>query len=477
MGFVDLALRQEGRFRRLYAIKRLHPHHRHDAGFRAMFMDEGRLAGMIRDPNVVSVHDVGEDAEGPFLVMDYVDGISLAAIIKGLNPDSAALPLALCVSIAAQTARGLHAAHEVRSDDGAVLGLVHRDVSPQNILAGFDGTVRVTDFGIAKALGNVNRTATGFLKGNVGYMSPEQLRFEEPDRRSDLFSLGVVLYEALGRRRLYRNDDANQAARRILSEPPPDIQEVRADAPPELVQLLFELLAKERELRPESALAVAERLEALRTYLEATEGRFDLAVFLSSHFSEQRAKTRAEVAEAMTRSEAGDVGATPAPVEGGSTSVPVVVQPQAPRRRRRAVVWTSVSAGVAVAAALAVLASTRGPAPARTGSAATVAVAPAVPVSARPVTPPPAPAPATDPEPESVTPPPPTAHDPAPSPPPRRLARSGAPSRPRAAPASAGVSPAAPTASTTPPNGLLRLPRSERGGVRKLEVPLATDWQ
>ena len=231
MGYVELCFRREGRFLHWCARKRLHEQFRSDVRFRSMFMDEARLAGLVRHPNVVGVSDVGEDDDGPYLIMDYVEGVSLSRAIREMARARRAVPMQVAVRICREVALGLHAAHEVRSEDGTVLHLVHRDVSPQNILIGFDGTVRVTDFGIAKALGNTNQTNTGVLKGNMGYLSPEQLRFEEPDRRSDFFSLGVTLYELLSGARLYSNKDGFDGTRRILAEPPPDIGEIRTDVP------------------------------------------------------------------------------------------------------------------------------------------------------------------------------------------------------------------------------------------------------
>lgn len=263
MGQVDLCVRRTGTFERLYAVKRLHPHLREDEAMRSMFLDEARVAGLVRHANVVAVLDVGEDVDGPYLVMDYVEGVSLSRFVRARAKVGTHLPVPLCAQIIAQVARGLHAAHELAGSDGAPLDLVHRDVSPQNILVGRDGTVRVTDFGIAKALGRSTHTSTGVLKGKVGYMSPEQLRFERVDRRSDLFALGVVLFELVHLRRLYSGGDGAEVARCILHEVPPDLGEGRADVPPALVELSFQLLAKDREDRPATAQEVAERLEEL----------------------------------------------------------------------------------------------------------------------------------------------------------------------------------------------------------------------
>ena len=333
MGYVELVFRREGRFQRWCARKRLHEQLRSDPAFRSMFMDEARLAGLVRHPNAVGVLDVGEDEEGPYLIMDFVEGVPLSRLVAEAAAAGRPLPMQLVVRICVDASRGLHAAHEVRSEEGTSLRLVHRDVSPQNILIGFDGTVRVTDFGIAKALGNVTRTSVGVLKGNMGYLSPEQLRFEEPDRRSDLFSLGVTLYEMLAGQRLYPNKDGFDGTRRILAEPPPDIGEVRNDVPAELCELLFELLAKDRESRPATAAEVASRLEGVMATLIAEEGSITVADYMNQHFAEQREQQSEQFAEYLRRIERGSsfsLRAVPITME-----VPALAGPSPAVRARR----------------------------------------------------------------------------------------------------------------------------------------------
>ncbi len=288
VGHVALAVKKEGSFERLYAVKRLRAEHREDADFRTMFFDEARLAGCVRHANVVSVIDVGEDDEGPFLVMDYVEGVPLSAIVRHAQRADGGVPMQIALRIVIEAARGLHAAHEALGPDGAPLALVHRDVSPQNILVGFDGVTRVTDFGVAKAFGRTTQTVTGVLKGKLGYMSPEQLRFEALDRRADVFALGVVLYEVLSAVRLYRSVDEYDGVRRILEEPPPDIGEVREDAPPKLVELVFAMLGKKREQRPATADEVARVLDEVLGEVEASEGKRDVSRFVREAFAVER---------------------------------------------------------------------------------------------------------------------------------------------------------------------------------------------
>ncbi len=295
MGSVSLVVRQEGSFSRLYAMKRLHAHLQSDEQLNAMFLDEARFAGLIRHANVVSVLDVGSDAEGPYLVMDYIEGTPLSSLMVKLSKQGERFPVQICLNVAAQVADGLQAAHELRDPSGKHLCLVHRDVSPQNILVGYDAVVRVVDFGIAKSLDQSSRTATGALKGKLGYMAPEQLRFEEPTQASDLFALGVVLFELLAGRRLYANSQGMDGARRTLSEAPPDISDDRPEVPAGVVELLFELLAKRPDRRPGSARDVARRLRAEHAELVAEEGLIELEDFLEEHLGEARRASELEL--------------------------------------------------------------------------------------------------------------------------------------------------------------------------------------
>ena len=264
MGTVSVAVRVQGGFTRYYAVKRLLPEVRSDPSQRAMFLEEARIAGSLDHPNVVPVLDVGEDAEGPFLVMEYVDGASVSALLQALRSARRVLPIEVALHIARDVGRGLQAAHGATDASDQPLGIIHRDVSPQNILVDFHGRVRLTDFGIARAAGRSEKTRTGVLKGKLGYMSPEQLRFQPVDQKSDLFALGVVLYELVSGTRLYPSgEDGMEGARRILEEPPPDLGEDRHDVPPELVRLVLDLLMKEPENRIESASAVVQVLDEL----------------------------------------------------------------------------------------------------------------------------------------------------------------------------------------------------------------------
>ena len=190
-------------FTRTVAIKRLHPQFAKDDEFSSMFLDEARIAARIRHPNALTALDVVAVKGELYIVMDYIHGESLGKLLRG-GP----LPLAVASSINTQALLGLHAAHEATDDRGVPLSIVHRDVSPQNILVGVDGVARVVDFGIAKAASRVHTTQAGKIKGKLSYMSPQQVQSEDVDRRADIFAAGVVLWESVVGRKLLARGDA-----------------------------------------------------------------------------------------------------------------------------------------------------------------------------------------------------------------------------------------------------------------------------
>jgi eukaryotic-like serine/threonine-protein kinase len=194
-------------FSRTVAIKRLHPQFAKDPEFVRMFLDEARLAGRIRHPNVVPTLDVVATEGEIFLVMEYVQGESLSRLVRALRGTGERMPPDVCVSIVAGALHGLHAAHEAKDEDGRPLEIVHRDVSPQNVLVGVDGVARVLDFGVAKAAGRLQTTREGQIKGKVSYMAPEQLHGGGVARQTDIYAAAVVLWEVLTGRRLFEGDN------------------------------------------------------------------------------------------------------------------------------------------------------------------------------------------------------------------------------------------------------------------------------
>ncbi|MEJ7732108.1 MAG: protein kinase [Polyangiaceae bacterium] len=252
----------EAGFARTVAIKRLHRHFARAPEFVAMFVDEARLAARIRHPNVVSTLDVVAEGGELFLVMEYVQGESLSRLFRALSAQGEPLPARIAVSIAAGVLYGLHAAHEARSEQGQPLQLVHRDVSPQNVIVDIDGVARVLDFGIAKAASRVHATREGQLKGKLAYMAPEQIMHRVADRRSDIYAVSVVLWEMLTGRRFVNTENVAAAATHIVEaahEPPSG---VTPTLPSELDVIVLRGLSHEPDARFQTAREMAMALEA-----------------------------------------------------------------------------------------------------------------------------------------------------------------------------------------------------------------------
>jgi eukaryotic-like serine/threonine-protein kinase len=308
MGTVDLAVRSGEHFSRLFAIKRLHSQFAEHGDARTAFLQEGRVAALLRHPNAVSVLDVGEDARGPYLVMEYVEGAPVSSLITEARSRGELLPVQICLRTCLDAARGLHAAHELVDHRGQPQGFLHRDVSPQNVLVGFDGLARVTDFGVAQTIYADSQTFGGTLKGKLRYMAPERLRFEKTDRRSDLFSLGVVLFEMLAGDHLFDAEGEPEIAQQVLHSPTPDIGLVREGVPLGVVELLFELLARDPAYRPPTAADVAARLDSQLTELEFDEGKVATDAYLLAQFGAERQERQRRVSAALETAAAEQAG-------------------------------------------------------------------------------------------------------------------------------------------------------------------------
>jgi serine/threonine protein kinase len=243
-------------FSRTVAIKRLHDAYAKDTDFVAMLLDEARLAAMIRHPNVVPTLDVVAEEDELLVVMEYVEGDSVAHLIKLTLDAGQRVPATFAAAIATQALHGLHAAHEARDRNGEPLGIVHRDVSPQNILVGVDGVSRVLDFGIAKAASRATATEDGQLKGKTAYMAPEQLHHGAVDRRTDIFAASVVLWELLCGRRLFFADSPAEMMSRVLTSPIDNPQKYAPHVPPELAAITLRGLDRD----PAGRFATAEEM-------------------------------------------------------------------------------------------------------------------------------------------------------------------------------------------------------------------------
>lgn len=244
-------------FSKTVAIKRLHPHFARDPEFASMFLDEARLAARIHHPNVVATLDVVAKDSELFLVMEFVEGLSLSGVFFECARKATAIPLGVIGAITQNVLAGLHAAHEATTEQGAPLELIHRDVSPQNVLVGRDGVARVLDFGIAKAIGRSHTTREGRIKGKLAYMPPEQIRGQELDRRADIYAASVMLWELLTMRRLYDEDDDAATIYKVVHEVPPHPRSFAPDVPQELDALVMQGMSKDRAQRFPTARAMA----------------------------------------------------------------------------------------------------------------------------------------------------------------------------------------------------------------------------
>ena len=248
-------------FSRTVAIKRLHRHLANDEAFLSMFLDEARLAARIRHPNVVPTLDVVTVDQELFLVMEYVHGEALSKLARQAKAAHQPVPLAVASAVLVATLHGLHAAHEAKTESGEPLGIVHRDVSPQNILVGSDGVVRVLDFGIAKAMGRLHTTRDGEIKGKAAYMAPEQLRAGPVDARTDVYAASVVLWELLTGQRLFAGDSPEATMNNVLERAAPPPSTVNTGVSPALDELVLRGLSRDASKRFASAREMAIALE------------------------------------------------------------------------------------------------------------------------------------------------------------------------------------------------------------------------
>lgn len=289
-------LRGSEGFSRLVAIKRAHPHLRDDPSARRMLVREATLASRIHHANVVPIHDVEQSDDELLLVMSYVEGGTLAELLEAASGDDVEpLPPEVALRIVIDACAGLSAVHELRDDDGRPLGLVHRDVSPQNVLVGVDGTSRLTDFGLAKVT-EVSTSSTAGVQGKVAYLAPEYVEGHEYTQAADVFSLAVVAWEALSGRRLFKGNSDADTLRRVVSEEAPALSEACRDYDDRLDAVLAEALDKDPAPRTQSVATLSQRIaEAARPIVPATHLEVGEAVrrLLKGALSRRREVVRA----------------------------------------------------------------------------------------------------------------------------------------------------------------------------------------
>jgi len=302
-------LRGARQFQKIVAVKTMLPKLSEDEQFEQMFLDEASLASQIRHPNAVEILDLGEQSGVLYLVMEWIEGVPLNQLMKAAKADGG-MPPAIAARIALQACAGLHAAHELKDEKGQLVGLVHRDVSPQNLLVTYDGVTKVVDFGVAKAtaLGG-GATVAGQVKGKVSYMAPEQVNGEGLDRRADVFALGIVLYALTTGKHPFRRESEAATMYNICSpEAVVAPSRVRADFPKELEPIILKALEKDREKRFASCDEMLRALDALPAHLRVGSDA-DVAAFVTRVLGGSRAAQRARIDDAIARADtAGESG-------------------------------------------------------------------------------------------------------------------------------------------------------------------------
>jgi len=373
-------------FSRTVAIKRLHAQLAKDPEFVAMFLDEARLVARIRHPNVVPTLDVVQEEGELLLVMEYVQGETLSRLLRRCRTDGELPPIPIIATVLVGVLHGLHAAHEAKGESGRPLNIVHRDVTPQNIVVGADGVPRILDFGVAKATQRSQTTRDGQLKGKVSYMAPEQITSDGVDRRCDLFAAGVVLWEALAGARLFEGETDARVMQKILSGDilPPGIQV--NGIPGALDAICLRALCRDPAGRYQTAREMALAIEAASPLAPASEVG-EWVERLAHDVMSQRA---ARVAEVESRSDVyikhpGEI--TEVNVEGPPSAA---APPPAPSRRVPVLVAAGLLLVVLVGASAFAIGSRRSGDVGASPSAAAPSVVPGVvepPVAQRPQAP------------------------------------------------------------------------------------------
>jgi eukaryotic-like serine/threonine-protein kinase len=288
MGEVYLGLQEGlGGLERLVVVKRIYPHFGDDEHFTRLLLEEARLAASIRHPNVVQILDIGRDSDGYFLVMEYLSGETLVYVSRTMRERGERVPPAIACGAAAEFAAGLHCAHTATDAAGLPQPIVHRDVTPSNLILCFNGAVKIVDFGVAKANQTEGRTGGG-LKGKMSYLAPEQLHEKPVDGRSDVFQLGICLHELLTGQRLFRGDDDRQRALAVLEREIPAPSSIVPSLPPALDDVVLWALERDPDQRPASAEEFGGALESAMAE-SGIGGRHEIGAWMKTTFAERMA--------------------------------------------------------------------------------------------------------------------------------------------------------------------------------------------
>ncbi len=325
-GMAEIFLaRQAGieNFEKTIVIKRIRPHLSKQPNFVKMFLNEAKLAAQLNHPNIVQIYDLGKISESYFIAMEYVFGRDMRRIIPKADALGIPFPMVYALKIASSVCEGLYYAHQKTDTYGTALNIVHRDVTPENIFVSFDGTVKVLDFGIAKAANQIEQTRAGEIKGKLSYMSPEQCMGKPLDNRSDLFSLGTVLYEWLTGFKLFTGDSEVAILKSITEGKIYAPSYFKADIPEGVEAILMKALEKDRERRYQTAWDMQYDIDQFLSQYEFTPSNIHLANFLKQLFNDELEDEKARVAnlkkpgavlEAVPEEEAEEIISTIEPI-------------------------------------------------------------------------------------------------------------------------------------------------------------------
>jgi hypothetical protein len=276
-------------FERFVCIKRVLPEHVHDTEFIELLVHEAKLVSRITHPNVAQVHDLGKVEDQYYLAMEWIDGVDVLALLKACEEREVHVPVPAAAFIVHEVARGLHAAHTQTDDEGRPLGIVHRDVTPTNVLISFEGAVKLIDFGVARHVLRSRQTAVGVVKGKYNYLAPEQARGERVDARADVFAAGILLYELLAGEPLYPGRNAAEVLAKARAAKIPSLRKIRSEVPPDLERIVLAALARERDQRLPTAQALADELEHFLTGHAPGYGAAQLAQLVRYLFPDRAA--------------------------------------------------------------------------------------------------------------------------------------------------------------------------------------------
>jgi serine/threonine-protein kinase len=310
--FLALSRGQLG-FDKLVVVKRLREGLADEESFREMFLDEARLAARLSHPNVVHTYEVGEHEGTYFIAMEYLEGQPLNKVMSESLKRGTPLEPVVSARMISDALAGLHHAHTLADFDGRPLGIVHRDISPHNLFVTYEGVTKVVDFGIAKAALSSNETEVGVVKGKAAYMSPEQATGTALDARSDVFAMGIVLWELLTQQRLMTGDSAASTIHRLLTAPIPPASSLRRDVTPTLDAIVERALQKDPARRFQSALAMREAIEAYIASTGRTPRTDEIGNRLADMFVEVRAAIKQQIQKHVE-------GAARSPTSGPSES-------------------------------------------------------------------------------------------------------------------------------------------------------------